>query len=636
MQNGITFTYDKAGYSNNLADYSNPIRLYAGTKATIACEGMTQITFVGAGGTSYKTAIATSLTNAGYTPVVDGDNYTITIAEPVDSFSFNLAAQARVASITVTALVSGGSEGGSGSEGEGGEGGSEGEGEGSGTTTPTLTTPAEIVDAAYALAENTDLAGTYTLTGKVTSVKTAYDSYYGNVSVIMTVEGKEDKPILCFRMTGTGADVVAAGYTITVTGTLTNYNGTIEFKQGCTLDSYVEGSLGTENMTPAEIVDAAYALENGAYMAGNYTLTGAITSVDDPYDSGYKNVTVTIAVEGKEDKPIMCYRMKGTGADVIAVGDTITVSGILKNHQGTVEFDAGCTLDSYVKDDTAVVPPATGDHVEPEDVVYSKGSPSSSNYTNVVKNWGLRGDVATSLSPMATAFYTGENTYANLSAKSGSSDLSSVPQSDLYVALKTLMVNKHTKQTTYGEVRYLLAYTDCQNIDTSKLSLFYSGDEVSSTWDGGTTYNREHCWPKSHTTQTSVSNNGETGVSTDIMTIRPEAQSNNSSRSNTAYGSGSGYYFPNLTSTYDLRGDCARIVLYTYVRWNQTNLTDAIQSVDVLLSWIQADPVDSWELARNDSVQSITGTRNVFVDYPELAFILFGQSVPSNLVTPAA
>ena len=41
--------------------------------------------------------------------------------------------------------------------------------------------------------------------------------------------------------------------------------------------------------------------------------------------------------------------MKGTGADVIAVGDTITVKGTLKNYSGTKEFDSGCTLVSYVE-----------------------------------------------------------------------------------------------------------------------------------------------------------------------------------------------------------------------------------------------------------------------------------------------
>ena len=145
--------------------------------------------------------------------------------------------------------------------------------------------------------------------------------------------------------------------------------------------------------------------------------------------------------------------------------------------------------------------------------------------------------------------------------------------------------------------------------------------------------NREHCWPKSLT-----SGYGEKEqCNADIMTLRPTIPENNSARGNKPYGTASGSFFPNtFTTTYDLRGDCARIVLYTYVRWNQTNLTSVIDSVDLLLSWIQADPVDTWELARNDSVQSITGTRNVFVDYPELAFILFGEEVPTNLVTPAA
>ena len=42
---------------------------------------------------------------------------------------------------------------------------------------------------------------------------------------------------------------------------------------------------------------------------------------------------------------------------------------------------------------------------------------------------------------------------------------------------------------------------------------------------------------------------------------------------------------------------------------------------DDLLRWIEEDPVDTWELGRNDSVEAITGTRNVFVDYPELPIL---------------
>jgi hypothetical protein len=86
----------------------------------------------------------------------------------------------------------------------------------------------------------------------------------------------------------------------------------------------------------------------------NVTLTGVISAVDTAYSSQYENVTVTINVLDAEgnviaDKPIQCYRMKGTGADIITVGDTITVTGIIKNYYGTIEFDSGCALESYVK-----------------------------------------------------------------------------------------------------------------------------------------------------------------------------------------------------------------------------------------------------------------------------------------------
>ena len=100
--------------------------------------------------------------------------------------------------------------------------------------------------------------------------------------------------------------------------------------------------------TPAEIVDAAYSLAKDESLTGTFTLTGIITSVDEVYSTQYKNITVTIKVDGAEATKLMkCYRLKGTGADAIGVGDTITVTGKIKNYNGTVEFDANCTLDSY-------------------------------------------------------------------------------------------------------------------------------------------------------------------------------------------------------------------------------------------------------------------------------------------------
>ncbi len=261
---------------------------------------------------------------------------------------------------------------------------------------------------------------------------------------------------------------------------------------------------------------------------------------------------------------------------------------------------------------------------------------------NVIKNWGTRGEVATFLSPNAGAFYAENNTtYELLSANAGGTGVSDAPSSPLYSALQSLMKNAHTQETSYNDTRSLYQYTDCQKngtINSGKISCFYSGVNLGPDWDGGSTWNREHTWPDSK----GLNGNDEN----DIMMLRPTASRVNSSRGNKAYGESGSYYNPNSASngSLDVRGDVARIFLYVYVRWGNVNgngeyttwgTNGVMESVDVLLAWMEADPVDTWEMGRNDSVESITGTRNVFVDYPELAFQLFGEEVPANMTSPS-
>ena len=209
-------------------------------------------------------------------------------------------------------------------------------------------TPADVVAAAYALKSGESLEGTYTLTGVIKAVNTAYNSTFQNVTVTIDVIGVDGKPIQCYRMEGEGADQIGTGDTITVTGTLKNYNGTIEFDAGCTLDSWKDtGSDFVRPTTPEEIVNAAYALEvNASLEGGNYTLTGVISEVKNAYSAKYSDITVMMVVGDMTDKPIMCYQLKGDGVDEICVGDSITVTGTIKNYNGTVEFTP-CTLDSY-------------------------------------------------------------------------------------------------------------------------------------------------------------------------------------------------------------------------------------------------------------------------------------------------
>ena len=269
-------------------------------------------------------------------------------------------------------------------------------------------------------------------------------------------------------------------------------------------------------------------------------------------------------------------------------------------------------------------------------VLHFEASAANVTYTydstgKYLYNWGTRGTTATFLSPNAEAFYTSGNTYDVLSSYSGGTSASNANNSALYRELKELMTENHDHITNYNETRDLYKYTDCQN-GGGKISCFYTGKEIGPGWDGGATWNREHTWPNSKGLNGSDEN--------DIMMLRPTDANTNSSRGNKAYGEGTGYYNPNSASNgqHNVHGDVARIVLYVYVRWGNTNLWGTggvIESLDILLEWMEEDPVDTWELGRNDAVEAITGTRNVFVDYPEFAFLLFGEDIPTDMDTPS-
>ena len=125
--------------------------------------------------------------------------------------------------------------------------------------------------------------------------------------------------------------------------------------------------LQTVSSVPqSAILDAAYSLGAGETLAGGpYTLTGVITRIKTAWDPGYKNITVVIECDGDSERPIECFRLKGEGAEHLAVGDTITVTGQIKNYNGTIEFDAACNLDKVVKADGTT----PENPVEPEEPV---------------------------------------------------------------------------------------------------------------------------------------------------------------------------------------------------------------------------------------------------------------------------
>ena len=249
-------------------------------------------------------------------------------------------------------------------------------------------------------------------------------------------------------------------------------------------------------------------------------------------------------------------------------------------------------------------------------------------------NNGKFGVVCKALSAQAKAYYTGSYTYEKLSAQFGSTLKSSI----------SALVTKDRHTGNYNSLKTNFAYTDAVNGSSSKLRLFYCGVTSSSEWVGDTNFNREHMWPDSK---------GGSAAEGDLHSMRPTDKGLNSARSNYPYGEvtngtpkysdsnhgsvlggylGGGFFEP----LDNVKGDVARAILYDYCTYSSlSNLSLVFQSTDVMLDWIKLDPVDEFEMTRNDVVEGIQDCRNPFVDYPELAYNLFNKEVPADLITPS-
>ena len=285
-----------------------------------------------------------------------------------------------------------------------------------------------------------------------------------------------------------------------------------------------------------------------------------------------------------------------------------------------------------------------------------------------------RHTVCHALSAQAQAYYAGDYSYEALSALSGAAYVSdsaaAMRDNALLDALHDLMADSHTFYTTYGgfqegSLAYYWAATDSVE-DSDTYVMFYS----DLTPGEGFRLNREHIWPKSRASY------AESFGGADLHHLRPSVESVNMAKSDHLFGYVDGTYSGGYdagaiggSTLYwvmepddlfeckdDVKGDVARILLYVYCRWLQPNLysdvsaenlpamdeDDAanngrrvIESLDTLLQWCALDPVDTWEMERNDLIQQIQGNRNVFIDYPELAWQLFGLSAPGGMTTPA-
>ena len=219
----------------------------------------------------------------------------------------------------------------------------------------------------------------------------------------------------------------------------------------------------------------------------------------------------------------------------------------------------------------------------------------------------------------STSHYSGSYYNSIDDSKSGSA---------LLADLQTLMFSTHKYYCSYGDIRSKFVYSDKDPNKSGNIICFYTHDSINGTWDQGTTYNREHVWPKASSgglyNNMGSDHNKYVGAGSDLHHIRPAKTEVNEGRGSQKFGN----YKPEDFA----KGDCARICLYLYMHYS-TNvsgtgslksqyagnlvLTNVFTSVSLLKEWNRLDPVDDFERERNEYLATYQGNRNPFIDHPE-------------------
>ncbi len=195
---------------------------------------------------------------------------------------------------------------------------------------------------------------------------------------------------------------------------------------------------------------------------------------------------------------------------------------------------------------------------------------------------------------------------------------------------------------SYGDARFALQLLDEDPANSNNVVLIYTGATVDGTWDSGSTWNREHQWPRSQGIDSSGPDNS------DHFNLRPSNPVVNSNRANLPFGTGGGYWDPQALALPGVndRGDCSRACFYMAVRYDgsdgsTTNLelvngfpgTNQMGNLAKMLEWHYSDPVNDIERRRNhliysssDNPQYFQGNRNPFIDHPEFVWAIWGTS----------
>jgi endonuclease I len=215
---------------------------------------------------------------------------------------------------------------------------------------------------------------------------------------------------------------------------------------------------------------------------------------------------------------------------------------------------------------------------------------------------------------------------------------------DLLLALRSIISNM-TKRS-YADAKTILLYTDESVEFDGYLYGLYDGDKIKAKWDSGSSWNREHVWACAQMQITANTRPDEEtkNHTSDLHNLRVACGPTNGNHGNLFFND---YDIPSLaitpnvsglkgTHAYngDHRGDIARILFYMYARYEGLELNDDLDvnndvsmgKLSSLLKWNIEDPVDEFEIRRNNRIYEYQGNRNPFIDNPSYISSIFNYN----------
>lgn len=279
---------------------------------------------------------------------------------------------------------------------------------------------------------------------------------------------------------------------------------------------------------------------------------------------------------------------------------------------------------------------------------------SSSTSSNSGSSTNISSTISSNSSESTTSSSTTTNSTSSSISSSSSNSSSSKPSSsssfidetnyysgfnfnltgvDMRKQVYELMNRTHKVKTSYDELKQAIPQIEAVPGKANTIYIFYTHEEYyygsgnSMSFSGKV--NREHAWPNSRGA-------GKSGPGSDPYVIKPTWSADNSSRGNKAYSDpNEGGWAPEMD---EYKGDSARVIFYAAAHYGPESgynlkLADntsfdnhTMGKLSTLLKWNIEHPVNDWELIRNDNGQKYLGNRNPFVDHPELACQIWGDT----------